>query len=212
MGEVHPHDGAVHQIVELGRGARGTAARGRGRGLRHLEDPYATFRTARPEPAPGIEDPGAPSLAVERVLLEVQPQVAEGIRRVVGVGNPLLAPDRAGRRVERGANDVVHPLLPVVGPRRAAAGADRVGRGQLEPPEGRRIGGAGEARLLRREGGGGQEWQEPEAVPHGSPESESVGGNGWVQSSHPRERATSRRALYFGPLEEEQRCFEVRVR
>ena len=51
------------------------------------------------EPRVLAEHPVAAALAVEQVLIELQPDVAQGVGRVVGVGDPLLAPDRAAASV-----------------------------------------------------------------------------------------------------------------
>ena len=140
-------------------------------GCAHLEQAHGHLGALGAEPRVLAEDPEAAALAVEQVLVELEPHVAEGVRRVVRVADPLLAPQRSGARIERRADDVIGALLPVLRPRHPAAGADAVRRGQLEPPKHRGVRGAGgrAGRLLacqrrRPEQAGNEEGRESHAV------------------------------------------------
>jgi hypothetical protein len=63
------------------------------------------------------------------VLVELDPQVSEGVRGIVVIRDRLGAADRALALVQRGADRIVGALLPVGLARRAGGGADR-GRGR----------------------------------------------------------------------------------
>ena len=102
-----------------------------------------------------VHDPITAAVGVEQVLVQLEPDIAQRVGGVVGVGDPLLAANRAGRGIERRADDVVHPLLPVVGTGRAAAGADGVCGGQLQPAKRRGVR-CPPKRIERLLGGGGR--------------------------------------------------------
>ena len=64
------------------------------------------------------------------VLVELQPQVREGIGRIVGVGDSFGAADTLIVVIEFDCNHVIRFLLPILVPRSAGGGAVRVGRRQ----------------------------------------------------------------------------------
>jgi hypothetical protein len=137
-GQIDPHDRAIHQVWQRRRRRRLPSSRRGDRRLAHLEQAHRHLGPLGAEPRVLPEHPVPAALVVEQVLIELQPHVAERVGRVVGVGDPLLAPNRARGCVERGANDIIGALLPVRRPRLAAAGADRRRRGQVQPLEPRR--------------------------------------------------------------------------
>ena len=73
------------------------------------------------------------------VLVELEPEIAQGVGGVVRIADRLRARDGVGRCVERRADGVVGPLLPIARPGGTGALADQRGRREGEPPEGRRI-------------------------------------------------------------------------
>ena len=86
-------------LTMYGSGGRGRApasprAAGHGR-LADLEQADRHLGALGAEPRVLAEHPEAAALAVEQVLVELQPDVAQRVGRVVGVGDPLLAADRA---------------------------------------------------------------------------------------------------------------------
>jgi hypothetical protein len=97
--QVHPHDGAVYYVRELGCGrSRSPRAGGKCR-LCHSLQRDATLRAASAEPGILVEQARAPAAAVEKVLVQLKPQKAERIARVVGVGNPFLPCDGLAHRI-----------------------------------------------------------------------------------------------------------------
>ena len=83
------------------------------------------------DPAGGVAgriEPGAQAVGAEQVLLELEPHEVQRRRRVVYVPDRHRGVDRLGSRVERRANRIVSPLLPVVRAG-AAAGITKIRRG-----------------------------------------------------------------------------------
>ena len=140
-GQVDAHDGPVHGVGQRrgGSGAPrarpGLDAHRRRRRLTHSEESHRHLGALGAEPRILAEDAEAAALAVEQILLELQPDVAESVGRVVGVGDALFAANRARGGVQRGADHVVGALLPVGAAGSATAGAYLVRRRQLEPAE-----------------------------------------------------------------------------
>ena len=61
----------------------------------------------------------------EQILIELHPDVVEGIRRAVDVIDAALAAQGVRRRIERRVERIVGALLPVVWPRRSRRAARR---------------------------------------------------------------------------------------
>ena len=89
------------------------------------------FRMRTPPSAPRpsvaaalVHDPMTSASVQEEILVELEPEIAQRVGRMVVVGDPLLSAKGARRGIETRADHVVSPLLPIVGTRGAAAGAD----------------------------------------------------------------------------------------
>ena len=88
------------------------------------------------------EHHGAPARRREEVLIDLEPDEAQGVRGVVRVGDRLLASHRARRPYRASRSDhVVRTLLPVPRAGRAVRRANGGGRRRIESAERRRIAG-----------------------------------------------------------------------
>ena len=119
--------------------------------LLHLVEDVAALEAARAEARVLRVDVGVERVRLEGVLLGLQPDVGERVRRVVGVAERHRRLDALGGGVERRGDVIVGAVLPVAHAGPAAAGAILVGRRQHQRREDRRVGnGQWRRTLLRR--------------------------------------------------------------
>ena len=93
-GQVDLHQCAVDQVLELcAAELRRGPSRAGTRRLGHLGQGHTALGAAGAEPRILIEQAGAAARAVEEVLVQLNPEVAQRVGRVVGVGDALFAGD-----------------------------------------------------------------------------------------------------------------------
>ncbi len=130
-GEVDAHQGAVDHVGQRlapGVGHPGDAVAAV-EALQVLQTPHLVIGDAvrfRQGAGPRIH-----RVAAEAVLVELQPEIPQGVGRTVGVGDGFAAGDHPPCFVQRHLDVVVGPLLPVAGGRRPRGVAVHVGGGQL---------------------------------------------------------------------------------
>ena len=102
-------------------------------------DDVAALEVARAEARVGREDERVERAVLERVLLDLEPDEAQRVGRVVRVAQRHLAVQRLRRRIERAVEIVVGALLPVLRSGRARAAAIDVAGRKIERREHRRV-------------------------------------------------------------------------
>ena len=117
---------------------------------RSMTSPPSKLRAPKRESAGKTNE--LSEFVLERVLLDLEPDEAQRVRRVVGVAQRHLAAQRFAGGVERRREIVVGALLPVLRSGRAGAAAILVAGRQVERREHRRVANAGaiESRTCRR--------------------------------------------------------------
>jgi len=133
--QLDPHEGAI-----LGRfeGASDGLTAGRSDGLDTIENKASTKATCRKARVGGIQQ-GTTAVVSKKILVELQPDVAQRIRRAVCVTDRFATGDRVRRRVERDGDRIVHALLPVRRPWPAGSFTQQRRCGKLEAPEWRSV-------------------------------------------------------------------------
>ena len=190
--QVEPHHRAVHERGDRSVPGDAPAARDRHEADADAREPEPSIGPRRPESCALVEDQRSSAVRPEDVLVELQPDVPEGVGGVVGVGDGLLSREHLPRGVERSADDVVGALLPVFLAGRSRAGPDVGRRGERQPVEWRdlvgdwrrhrpgALRGAGLNILGGQSGGGGERTEQggAESAKHvqGPPGSLGVGG------------------------------------
>ena len=125
--EIDARHGLVEMRVHL------HAFLGRTRGANQLIELFkhiAAFKSARAKARVLREDERVERVILERVLLGLQPDVRERIRRIVGVLQYEFSMERFRTGIQRRFKIVVGAILPVLRTGSAAARTKRIRRGQ----------------------------------------------------------------------------------